>query len=764
LQQTGRSAKPLALTEHDNAEQMAYTEATPLSLADMLDILFRRGWWMLAVFLLIITLGMAWTMTRTRQYASTTELMVSQNSAAGPTGGDIPIISDLASLNSERSIATQVRILKSPDLIQNAFVAMYDDATQAPRIHKLIQQSDPKKDFNIDIQNIKDTDVISIMVTAKNMDVASAYANQLAQTYRDKDMSDNRESTHTASVFIGSELDRVKHELDAARAALASYQIKTGIVDVDETLTNRADYLGTLQADSAKAAQDYAEAQRSTAIIGAQLNKIDKTILAGFTETDNPVVLQITGELETLESQRAAMLQKYQPGSREIQQIDRQIAAARARKAAERATSISANQHAVNPVQQALQTSYLTADNQQEALKVRVQALKDALAKEQRDEAKLPTEGLRFTQLTSNVKQLETTYDLLNTSFQTLSIDEQGRLPNAKVITKAAPNPTPVSPKIPLNAALFMLLGLVCAIGLAMLLEALDDRVYSEEMIERISNRPILAYVPVVTGSPRLLDHPERHSAILESIRLLRSNLTFASMDEVARTIMITSPGASEGKSSTVINLAIALAMDGKRVIIVDCDLRRPSMHSYFGLSREIGLTNVATGHMPLEAAIQPTSIENVSLLSPGPLPPNPPEVLNSQGTRKVIAQLAELFDFVLLDTPPAGGLSDASVLSTMVDGMLMVISSAQTHRGQLRAALRTLENVDAPLLGYVFNKVNTSRRRYGSYYYYYYYYYYYTAEEGQEQGKKAKKRRRHRSSEEKMLAADVDANVKRLE
>ena len=180
--------------------------------------------------------------------------------------------------------------------------------------------------------------------------------------------------------------------------------------------------------------------------------------------------------------------------------------------------------------------------------------------------------------------------------------------------------------------------------------------------------------------------------------------------------------------------------MDGKRVIVVNADLRKPSLHRYFDLPRGFGLTNVATGQLSLAEAILTTSIEGVSLLGSGPLPPNPPEVLNSKGTRAIFARLAEDYDAVIVDMPPTAGLSDSSVLSTILDGLLVVVSENQTHSSQLQIALRALEGVEAPILGFVYNKYNAERSHYGYYYYYYY------GESGlSDEGKSGRQRKRHR-------------------
>ncbi len=173
-----------------------------------------------------------------------------------------------------------------------------------------------------------------------------------------------------------------------------------------------------------------------------------------------------------------------------------------------------------------------------------------------------------------------------------MRISEQARLSNVRVVTEAPQEGSPVSPKVPQNIAVCFLLALLCAVGVAKVLETLDDRIYDAMMLERMSGRPVLAIVPFIhDDQPQLIHYTGYHSTVLESIRLLRGNLLFANLDNPVHVVGISSAGAGEGKSTTAINLAVAFALDGKRVALVDADLRRPSLHRYFDLPNGKGLT-----------------------------------------------------------------------------------------------------------------------------------------------------------------------------
>ena len=199
----------------------------------------------------------------------------------------------------------------------------------------------------------------------------------------------------------------------------------------------------------------------------------------------------------------------------------------------------------------------------------------------------------------------------------------------------------------------------------------------------------------------------ESRSPISEAYRTLRTNLDFAGLDRALKTLVITSAGMSEGKSTTLANLAIVSAQAGRRVILVDADLRRPSLHQIFGLANDAGLTTMMMDDAALASPpLSQTKVEGLSVLTSGPLPPNPAEVMGSRRMEEIIAALAERADQVLFDTPPVVAVTDAAVLATKVDGVLLVVSAGHTRRDHARAAIQRLQQINARLVGAVLTNV----------------------------------------------------------
>lgn len=222
-------------------------------------------------------------------------------------------------------------------------------------------------------------------------------------------------------------------------------------------------------------------------------------------------------------------------------------------------------------------------------------------------------------------------------------------------------------------------------------------------------------------GRRELVAKDDPKSPAAEAYRTLRTNLQFAGLDKPLKTVLVTSAGPNEGKTTIISNLAVSLAQSGTSVILVGSDLRKPTVHHHFHVSNQVGLTNVLTGHVALEDAIQPSGVDGVRILTSGPVPPNPAELLGAQRMKEIIAQLSEMTDIVLFDAPPVIAVTDAGVLAQRVDGVLFLVSSGQTPREVAKAAKEQLDQVGARILGAVVNRLDSE----SGYYYYYYHHYY---------------------------------------
>ena len=342
--------------------------------------------------------------------------------------------------------------------------------------------------------------------------------------------------------------------------------------------------------------------------------------------------------------------------------------------------------------------------------------------------------------VTQQRDQLVAQQALFRQKLDQLQVDAALKSGGAQLVTPAVVPTTPIRPTPVRNGVVAVAVGLMLGLGLAFLREHLDDTIRTKEDVEHAAGGlPVLATIPVVPGwkdrkKAVVASLVEPRSAAAESYRSLRTAVQFLGLDRPVRTLQVTSPSASEGKTSTVANLAIALAGAGQRVIAVDCDLRKPRLHAFFGLENDVGFTSVLLGDAPLSAALQPVhGIDGLLILASGMPPPNPSELLAGPRSAQVLESLQAQADVVLVDCPPVLPVTDAAILAGRVDATLVVVTATETHRRRLQQALDTLAQVGAPLSGLVLN----AARQEPGYAYRYRYGYAYDSQPRQAQAKR---------------------------
>jgi receptor protein-tyrosine kinase len=306
-----------------------------------------------------------------------------------------------------------------------------------------------------------------------------------------------------------------------------------------------------------------------------------------------------------------------------------------------------------------------------------------------------------------------------------LETPKPGAQPDARVIVeqRASIPTTPVVPRPSRNIALGLVLGLAAGIALAFTRDVVDNTVNDRETLEAITGVGVVGNIPLdkgVRNSPAISFETD-NSAIAESFRKLRTNLQFLAVDHPPRVIVTTSAVPSEGKSTTSINIALALAEADNKVVLVDGDMRRPSLHKYLDLIGSVGFSTVLSGRASLSDALQETKFPNLTVLAAGPTPPNPSELLGSLTAKKVLSELRSEFDYVIVDSSPQLAVTDGALLAANADGALIIARHGQTKRDQLAHGIANLKDVGAIILGAVSTMEPVGRG--GSYRYRYGYY-----------------------------------------
>jgi tyrosine-protein kinase Etk/Wzc len=341
---------------------------------------------------------------------------------------------------------------------------------------------------------------------------------------------------------------------------------------------------------------------------------------------------------------------------------------------------------------------------------------------------------------------------MLREKYEENRIAEAGQIGSVRIVDSAKPPKHPIKPKKKMNLILGVMVGLGLGLGITFVREYLDTSLKTVEDVERM-NMPVLGSIPFIVQQgkiksgrgengevmrieSRLITHFAPKSPVSEAYRSVRTNIQYAKADSPIKTVLVTSSGPGEGKSTSVANLAITFAQTDAKTLLVDTDLRRPVLHAIFGHTRNEGLTNILVGRISADEAIKPTKIGNLDLLTSGTIPPNPSELLSSNMMETFLDEAKSKYDIVLFDTPPVIAVTDAAILAAKLDGLILVIRSGVTDKEALLRSRTLIEKVNAKILGVLVNGINFNQL-YGSYNYYYYQYYYSGDGKDKKRGKK---------------------------
>lgn len=366
-------------------------------------------------------------------------------------------------------------------------------------------------------------------------------------------------------------------------------------------------------------------------------------------------------------------------------------------------------------------------------------------------------EQATLSRFETNLNEAQIRYTETFNALNALQIDQAKETSNLIQIEEAKVNNNPISPRTRTNVLLAAAVGGMIAVGIIFLIEYLDDTVKTPEQVLDDTDLTTLGAIAIIKQADEnqgIITQTAPRDPISEAYRVIRTNLDFSSVDEELTSFLVSSASPSEGKSTTAANLAIVMAQTGKKVVLIDADLRRPVQHKIFNLSNNMGLTtSILDSQTPVITHLQETKVNNLQLLTSGPIPPNPAELLNSQRMTDVIEELKEAVDVIIFDTPPVLTVADASIIGPKVNGALLVVHTGKTRRDTLVNAVERLSRTGTHIFGAILNKVKLDRSGYG-YYYYYYSSYEYNA--------KSKKRRSKKSSKSTRLPAWIASLTKR--
>ncbi|WP_404786045.1 GumC family protein [Altericista sp. CCNU0014] len=648
-------------------------------------------------------------------------------------------LGELAGIGDKSNpISTESEIIKSRPVVQAVIqtLRLQDDDGKVLKLKDFLKK--------LTVSNAKETDIISVAYKSTDPKEATAVVNQLIDVYRANNIQRMRVQATTARKFIETQIPGAEQEVRRYESAVRQFKERSKVVSLQEEAKVAVEGIGELQKRLTEAEGLLASAENRSRALQRQVGLPPKQALDVNALSQSPTVQKALAELKDVQRALATTKTELQPDHPRVLDLEERQAALQGFLqsqvgqvvGASLATTPGLPTLQASETQQGLTDSYVKTEVERLGIQNQVDTLRQAQGVYRERMTLLPRLEQRQSELQRKLGVAKATFEGLMKSLQQFKISENQNVGNVLPIEAAVIPDKPVSPKILLNLAIGTVMGLLLGIGTALLLEALDNTVKTVKEAEALFDMTVLGKIPLLEGEekinrkslerarPRLPVRDNPRSVVSEAYRMLQANLKFLSSDSPPRVMVMTSSVPQEGKSTTTANLALALAEMGHRVLVVDADLRRPSQHQIWELPNSVGLTNILVEPGKWFSVVRSEN-EQLDIITAGVVPPNPVRLIDSHRMISLIKEWRDVYDFVLIDTPPLAVASDALILAQMTDGILMVARPGVLTSPSAESsteALAKISNQDnekrANLLGLVLNGVIPENEP-DSYYFY---------------------------------------------
>jgi len=708
-------------------------------LRDYLHILMKRKWWVIGTFLTVFILAALYTFLRTPIWRTTATLQITQDNPGSLVSVDDKLSKLTGSDSLEKFQQTQYKIIQSRSLALRVIQALNlkehedfrkiwednPDLTQT-QIQEAMIEAFQKK---LEVTPVRNSFLVEVAFQSPDKVMAERVVNAIADEYMYLSIDRRNESFSLVRKWLDKQLHEMASKVQEAQNKLYKFGQEKDIYsleDKDNVIVQKFIDLSALltKAQAEKMAKE------------AQYQQIKDKGPDAPLIVNHPLVASLRQQLVAQQAKVSALSKVFRGEHPEIMGERANILELQARLKAE-----------VQRLQESVKADYEAASRTESLLS-------DSFAAQKGQMAKLQDNLSEFQILKRDAQTSEQLYQALLARVKEANIAGTMVPSNIAIIDPAQQPNRPFQPRKMRDLALAMIIGLTLGVGLAFLLEHLDDSIKSLYDLEKACSLPSLGMVPRLGGNgsmglpggqktqisgirgylPRLqrdgkveveaadLDlivYKEPKSLISEAIGHVYSAIMLSASGRPPCAVMVTSPNPSEGKTSLVSNLAQSFALNGRQVVLIDCDLRKPRIHNIFDMDLQPGLSNYLSGSASLEEILKTSEIPNLTIITGGTRPPSPTNLLNSEAFKDLLTQLRERFSHIIIDTPPVLGFADARFVSMQVDGVLLVTRYNFTHRSAGRMAHQLLSQ--APMLGVVLNAVGPYSQTYGSYYYYQY-------------------------------------------
>ncbi|HEX9284382.1 MAG TPA: polysaccharide biosynthesis tyrosine autokinase [Nitrospirales bacterium] len=635
------------------------------------------------------------------------------------------LMADLIAVSEGNNISTQTEVIRgvpvllrvARDLGQVGPDVDYKEARRSPEILAKVYALKE----HVAVAQEGTTNILKITAAAGDAEFSARLANAVAEAYRNENINSRNRQVDDAKLFVEGQLKDVEEKYRQSEQALLQFKEREGNVFLTEEAREALMTYSRLEAEREKLAQIRREAGNQLRLLKANETLPESGPVRVFSDDVQALIAKLNQKLVDLTTERAALLINYTPRHPQVLELDGRIQ--------------SVKQEMVKELEAKLQT-----------FSERENAIRESIGRYKERYINLPKAALELASLERDVKVNGDLYAALKQKHQEFLVRGAERIEEVSIIEPALPPGAPKSaPKGEINFALGALIGMFLGVVLAFVKESFDTSIGTIEDVEEFLKVPVLGVIPQVDEKeveqtirkvfPETIDREalallsrisplfDLKGVVAEGYRSLKVNLQFACLNRTVKSLAFASAGLGEGKTTTVLNLAITIAQDGRRVLLVDADLRKPAIHSRLGIRREPGLSDVLMGTAQWQDVVQTATdlmlgklgfdqilsapgVDNVSVITSGLLPPNPSEFFNAQRFADLIDALEASYDLVILDCPPILPVADALLIGPRVDGVVLVYQVGKVGRTPLQRAKSLLDNAHANLVGVVLSNV----------------------------------------------------------
>lgn len=717
-------------------------------LSDYLAILYRRKWWVLAGLVTVVGLVVVQGELATPVWGAQAKILVAQQRS--PFGSATDTASYAANpfmmgLRSNQN--TQVAILNSKPMKEAAGNLLkrkpeFIEAMTSGRKRQLTPgdirgllkdyslkyttSGPPDRELraitrSVSAKTLEKTDVILIQAASPNARLAHDYVNALSTVYLIGVLERNQRAATTCLAYVNEQLTEAQDRLHNAEMQVAAFSKEAGVIEPTQQARAEIERVAGLETRLLETRTSLRSSQAQLEQMNEQLAGLPQEVESGRTLVSNPMVAKLQEQLVDLNVQRNSLLDKYTESSTKVTAIDVQIASVEEALKAQVAEVTGSTTRVANPIRRELLGQIAITKAEIEAFRSAVSPLRRALAGARSEIARIPQSQIELARLMREKELAEQQYLMLRRKQQEYRLAQEAQVSGSELLEPARlSDRTRVSPRKGLNVLLGIMAGALLGLLLAFAAEQIRDTYPDAQTAAVDLGLPVIGHVPNVKGSDarRLLCAPDVDQAFRESFLSLYSNIGFSSPGGPPTSIVVSSGQASAGKTTVAANIALAAAEAQQRVLLIDADLRSPHIHDLLALEHSPGLSDLLTERATMDECVRrfvPRDGLELSVLPAGPSPPTPQALLNSRAMDDLLKKLQGQVDLVVIDAPPLGEMSDAQILASKAETVLLVFTQRNARRPALRAAGVQLARAHANVLGLVANRAPRPRKGYYS-------------------------------------------------